>query len=135
MAKQIDAGGVVLEDLEWKDPKGKSWFIAGDIDTEEIVKFMHEWQDLGKNPGPEVLTGLSKLMKKLFATKHSEEELKELRFPAARIVHIAESIVGVIMGDLEGSVKGANPTPAPRAQRRQAARETAKQTKKKASGQ
>jgi len=134
MAKQIDAGGVVLEDLEWKDSQGRSWFIAGDIDVEIVVEFLSEWQEVDSADDLSAMTGFVKNIKKLFATRHSEEELKELKIPAARLIPIATGIVNALMGDMEDAVKQANPTTPPRAQRRQAAREQAKNQKKAANG-
>jgi len=110
MPKQIDATGVVLEDLEWVDPSGKKWNIAGDVDVETVVHLFHVLQEARKDRSVDIFNKLHAKTKELFTTRHSEEELESFKIPFARLLPVVVGIVDALTMDIEAGATSVNPT-------------------------
>ncbi len=119
MPRQIVLDDIVPEDLEWIDPAGKKWSIAGSIDTRQVLTLMKRLQDFGQKGGnhTEELAIILDELKKLFATRHTAEELEQFSVPAYRILPLVLGIMQMLQADIVEGV-GALPQTAPGTKRR-----------------
>ena len=110
MPRKIDTSHIVLEDMEWTDPRDRTWRIAGDADVEGIIRLIAKTDDvLTNNQAVTQMADLLAEVKRLFATRHTAEELKELHIPAAHAVGLALGIINNMAADIQSGAIAINP--------------------------
>ena len=125
---KIDADGIVMEDLEYTDSNGKSWYIAGDIDVEqamhlfEMSKRAREGED-----NIQLIKDLDRVVRDLFATRHDEDELQDLKIPFARLLPVTMGIVSALTSDM-GELPPQEGQPADKSPKKKRAKSKKKQS-------
>lgn len=110
MVRRVNVNALIYEDVEWVDPAGRSWFVAGDIEVEKVlpvVAIIQRMQRVGKKGKGEraedmvqLLLDLMKAIRGMFATRHTPKEMLEFKVGAPQMMPLVLELLRLLVADL-----------------------------------
>ncbi|MGE4334580.1 MAG: hypothetical protein AB7E55_01215 [Pigmentiphaga sp.] len=82
---------------------GRMWTFPGDVSFESVLKLI-QMADEVQSGNISALQGMADQIKALFAQRHSQEELKEMRLSMPQVLRLAHLLLNVLGGAGEGEV-------------------------------